>query len=94
VSGEPRAAIDKCIHGPEGAALMRASASAVNARGVVNSCTVAIDGRQRCIRDGGEWRDCPGGAEDADFVASLCEAYRKRAGRDAAVCGSSAARAA
>jgi len=87
VTGAPRTDIDDCISGPEGPALMRSSAAAVAARSVVNSCTVAIDGRQRCIRDGGQWRDCPGGSADDDFVESLCRAYEGKTGRVPSACG-------
>ncbi|GBF94189.1 hypothetical protein Rsub_07176 [Raphidocelis subcapitata] len=93
-SAPPRAAVEACIAGAEGAALMRASAGTVAARGVVNSCTVALEGQPRCVRDGGEWRDCPGGSGDAEFRASICAAYRRRTGRDAPECGASAAAAA
>lgn len=82
-----REKIDACVEGPEGASLLAASAATVQARSVVNSCTVAIGGKQRCVRDGGEWRDCPGGSGDGDFIASLCAASREKTGRDADVCG-------
>ena len=50
------------------------------ARGITRSCTVAIDGVKRCVRDGGEWYACDGGSEQEDFVASLCAAYAAKTG--------------
>lgn len=74
------AAIEKCIDGAEGKRLMRESAAAVKAAKVERSCTVVIDGKKRCVRDGGRWYDCPGGSSEADFVASLCQAYAAKNG--------------
>jgi len=79
---EPRQAIEKCAVGDEGKALMKESAKVVKARGVERSCTVAIEGRKRCVRDGGRWYDCPGGSTEADFIGSLCSAYKAKTGRD------------
>lgn len=50
-----QAAIDTCIDGPEGQALMQRDVQLVADRGVAKSCTVAVNKRQRCIRDGGRW---------------------------------------
>lgn len=72
--------IQACVKGPEGARLMAASAAEVKARGVKSSCTVMLDGAPRCVRDGGEWRDCPGGARDEDFVRSICAALSRKGG--------------
>jgi hypothetical protein len=55
VLGAPRQAMEACMDGPEGAALMAASAGVTASRGMQRSCTVAIAGKKRCIRDGGRW---------------------------------------
>ncbi|GBF92123.1 hypothetical protein Rsub_04470 [Raphidocelis subcapitata] len=91
-----RSAVDACIDGEEGKALARAHAAEVKARGIERSCTVAIEGVKRCVRDGGRWYDCEGGSEEGDFVASLCAAYAKKTGAaaPAEVCGRPAAAAA
>ena len=91
-----RSAVDACIDGEEGKALARAHAAEVKARGITRSCTVAIDGVKRCVRDGGRWYACDGGSEEGDFVASLCAAYAAKTGAaaPAEVCGQQAAAAA
>ncbi|KIY98459.1 hypothetical protein MNEG_9504 [Monoraphidium neglectum] len=86
-SDAARTAVQRCIAGPQGRGLLYASAAVVARRGVVHSCTVAVDKRQRCVRDGGEWYDCPGGSDVADFERSICDAYKKRTGKDADACG-------
>ncbi|KAI8474858.1 MAG: hypothetical protein J3K34DRAFT_111189 [Monoraphidium minutum] len=93
-SGAPRAAMDACIDGAQGAALMKRSADTTAARGVARSCTVAVEGQKRCVRDGGRWYDCPGGSSEAELAATICAAYRKKAGRDADACTAAAAAAA
>jgi hypothetical protein len=93
VSGPPRAAIEACVEGEEGRALMVQSAKVVVERKVQRSCTVVIEGKKRCIRDGGRWYDCPGGSEEAEFMASICSAYKTKTGREPPVdvCGPAAA---
>ncbi|KIZ04351.1 hypothetical protein MNEG_3606 [Monoraphidium neglectum] len=86
VLGAPRQAMEACMDGPEGAALMAASAGVTASRGMQRSCTVAIAGKKRCIRDGGRWYDCPGGDKEEDFVRSLCDAYRAKTGKDSPLC--------
>lgn len=39
--------------------------------GVTKSCTVRLNGKVRCIRDGGEWKDCDGGSSAIDLVADI-----------------------
>ena len=87
------AEVEACAKGAEGARLMAESAAAVAAREIVNSCTVFIGGRRRCVRDGGAWRDCPGGSGDADFARSVCEAFKEQTGRDAPACAAAGAKA-
>ena len=35
------------------------------------SCTVRLDNEIRCIRDGGEWKDCPGGSKPGDLIKEI-----------------------
>ncbi|RMY24132.1 hypothetical protein D0867_01583 [Hortaea werneckii] len=39
--------------------------------GVSKSCTVRLNNKIRCIRDGGEWKDCDGGSSAKDLVADI-----------------------
>lgn len=81
--GPDRKAMTVCIRNNEGAELMKKSAAVTAARGMQRSCTVAIEGKKRCIRDGGRWYDCKGGSGDGDFTRSICDAYKTKAGKDA-----------
>ncbi|KAI8467489.1 MAG: hypothetical protein J3K34DRAFT_430522 [Monoraphidium minutum] len=86
VAGAPREAMLKCIAGPEGLQLMEASARTVGEHSAWHGCVVMVDHQQRCTREGGKWLKCPGGSGARDFERSLCEAYKKKAGRDADAC--------
>ncbi|KAI8467361.1 MAG: hypothetical protein J3K34DRAFT_430893 [Monoraphidium minutum] len=81
-----KGSIQGCYDGSEGSDLMQANTQLIEARGIPNSCTVVVDGTPRCVRDGGEWRDCPGGSEPADFVQTLCDAYKTKTGTAAFEC--------
>ena len=48
--------------------------------GVRTSCTVRVEGRVRCVRDGGEWRDCEGGSRVEDLVRDLSRLYERGGG--------------
>lgn len=39
--------------------------------GVTKSCTVRLNDKIRCIRDGGEWKDCEGGSSPQDLVEEI-----------------------
>jgi hypothetical protein len=86
IQGPEQSAVLKCVEGEEGAKLQLASAKNVQDNGVQKSCTVFINGKKRCIRDGGSWYDCTGGSEDADFKRSICEAYKAGSNTEAAAC--------
>ena len=45
--------------------------------GVKVSCTVRVEGRTVCVRDGGQWRDCPYGHGVADLVRLVEDAYHR-----------------
>ncbi|GFR40472.1 hypothetical protein Agub_g1035 [Astrephomene gubernaculifera] len=75
------ARVRACWSGPEGGRLLAASAGEALRRRVHTSCTVFVGGDYRCTQDGGQWRDCPGGSQVADFIASVCGSYRAEAGR-------------
>ncbi|KAI8822884.1 uncharacterized protein EV422DRAFT_382146 [Fimicolochytrium jonesii] len=74
--------IAPCADGDVGRELLRRDVEVGRARGVGTSCTVQINEKLRCVRDGGAWGDekdptsCPGGAGVSAFVKSICEAYK------------------
>ncbi len=41
------------------------------------SCTVRLDEEVYCIRDGGEWTDCPHGPGINDLVIAIEKHYRQ-----------------
>jgi hypothetical protein len=48
---------------------------ATAAAGIKTSCTLQVEGKTVCVRDGGKWKQCPGGSEAEDFHRTICEAY-------------------
>ncbi|OAQ31629.1 hypothetical protein K457DRAFT_30462 [Linnemannia elongata AG-77] len=69
--------VDECSEGQRGFELLIRSVQNTIDNGVGTSCTVFIDNKKRCVVDGGEWRECPGGSTIADFVRSIKEAAGK-----------------
>ena len=62
----------------EGMDLLRASVERSRDLNVTKSCTVRLAGEIRCIRDGGEWYNCPGGANISDLVDDVEALYKKQ----------------
>ncbi|KAL4075870.1 hypothetical protein V8B97DRAFT_120747 [Scleroderma yunnanense] len=60
--------------GHEGVQLLRESVSNSMELGIKKSCTIIINGKQVCIRDG-TWYDCEGGHTTADFIRQINEEY-------------------
>ncbi|OAA54847.1 gamma interferon inducible lysosomal thiol reductase [Niveomyces insectorum RCEF 264] len=74
-------ALDECATRDDGAHamdLLRASVLHSAAVGVTKSCTVRLDDAVYCIRDGGEWVDCPTGAGVNDLVVAVERLWRRR----------------
>jgi Gamma interferon inducible lysosomal thiol reductase (GILT) len=69
--------INKCISDDagEGIGMLRDSFERSAENNVTKSCTVRVNGQIRCIRDGGEWKDCEGGSSVDDLVKDIEEAY-------------------
>ena len=68
--------INSCISDEgEGVGLLRESVMRTEAAGVTKSCTVRVNGKSRCIMDGGEWKDCPMGHEWGDLVDEVNKIY-------------------
>ncbi|KAF8059432.1 hypothetical protein HT031_005237 [Scenedesmus sp. PABB004] len=89
-AGIPLAAATKmlaCMYGPGHDELLQAELAATAAAGVGTSCTIQVDGNTICVRDGGEWKDCPAGTKTDDFKQVLCAALAaKSRGRLPPVC--------
>lgn len=70
------AALNACAsNDTEGWQYLKQSVQRSNDAGVVYSCTVRLQDKIRCIRDGGEWKDCSGGSGVADLVADVETLY-------------------
>lgn len=69
--------LNSCISDEgEGIDLLRASVQRSQDANVTKSCTVRLAGKVRCIRDGGEWYDCPGGSKVSDLVKEVKALYK------------------
>lgn len=60
--------------GTEGIQLLQQSVQDSIAAEIQKSCTIIINGRQVCIRDG-IWYNCEGGHSSADFIRQINEEY-------------------
>ncbi|MCJ1390669.1 hypothetical protein MMC18_003530 [Xylographa bjoerkii] len=66
----------------KGLDLLEASVKRSKEAGVKYSCTVRLDDKFRCIRDGGVWKDCKGGSKVEDLVSDVEKLYKlKNQGR-------------
>jgi len=71
--------LNKCTvadDGEVGLDMLKASFNRSSAAGVTKSCTVRLNGKVRCIRDGGKWTDCEGGSTAHDLVEDVEEQSR------------------
>ncbi|KAI8679832.1 hypothetical protein NCS57_00262100 [Fusarium keratoplasticum] len=57
--------------GAHGLDLLRNSIQRTADAGVTKSCTIRLDGQIYCIRDGGEWSDCPTGPGVNDLILAI-----------------------
>ncbi|KAI5843044.1 hypothetical protein DFP73DRAFT_573834 [Morchella snyderi] len=72
--------INECISSldPDGGmAMLASSVDRSRSAGVATSCTVRVEEKVWCVRDGGKWRDCDGGSGVNDLVREVEERYRK-----------------
>lgn len=66
--------INKCASeddGVYGLDLLRNSVARSHNAGVTKSCTVRLNGKIRCVRDGGKWKDCDGGHKPKDLIKDI-----------------------
>ncbi|SCV72342.1 BQ2448_3879 [Microbotryum intermedium] len=72
-----RSQVDKCVHSKEGLELLLKSTDAADALGLKKSCSVVIENKLICYRDG-RWFNCPEGSEPADFIRFIRELASKK----------------
>ena len=74
--------LNDCMSATDGRAIELLRSSAIRSRdaGVVYSCTVRLEEQIRCVRDGGQWKDCPGGSKVSDLVAEIKQLHQKKTG--------------
>ena len=68
--------LNECASKDDGAFgedLLSASVNRTARAGVQYSCTVRLNNAIRCVRDGGEWKDCPGGSTPADLIRDVMQ---------------------
>lgn len=66
--------------GAYGMGLLRDSVTRSAELGVSTSCTVRLDNKTRCVRDGGKWRDCEDGSKPEDLVRDIEKLYDEAKG--------------
>ncbi|KAI4094003.1 MAG: hypothetical protein LQ344_002448 [Seirophora lacunosa] len=59
----------------KGLDLLEQSVERSQAAGVTKSCTVRVDDKMWCIRDGGEWKDCENGSDVRSLVKEVEKLY-------------------
>ncbi|KAF2752740.1 hypothetical protein EJ05DRAFT_267518 [Pseudovirgaria hyperparasitica] len=70
--------INHCMSKDDGAyamGLLRDSVQRSKDNGVKTSCTIRLEGKTRCVRDGGKWKDCEGGNKPKDLIEEIEELY-------------------
>lgn len=60
-----------------GIGMLRDSVRRSTNAGVTKSCTVRLNEEIYCVRDGGQWSDCPSGAGVNDLVIAIEKLYRQ-----------------
>lgn len=71
--------INHCISDEDmhGINLLRNSVEHSRKMDVTTSCTVRLEGKVRCIRDWGAWKDCEGGSGVGDLVRDIENLYNE-----------------
>jgi len=76
------AALNECAtrdNGAHGIDLLRKSVQRTREAGVTKSCTVRLNEEIYCVRDGGEWVECPSGPGVKDLVLAIEKLYSSTA---------------
>ncbi|KAF2672318.1 hypothetical protein BT63DRAFT_369913 [Microthyrium microscopicum] len=66
--------------GGYGMRLLRDSVERTRKAGVTKSCTVRVNETIWCVRDGGEWKECDGGADPKALVDHIQDLYNTKNG--------------
>jgi hypothetical protein len=61
-----------CMYSPGRQAILESDFATTAALGVTTSCTVQVEGNTLCVRDGGEWKDCPVGSDLKAWKEMIC----------------------
>ncbi|KAI8057348.1 hypothetical protein BDF22DRAFT_670972 [Syncephalis plumigaleata] len=69
--------LQTCAEGSRGLSLLVESARRAILKNVHTSCTVYLEDKPRCVRDGGVWRECPAGSTADAFTRNICRIYRQ-----------------
>lgn len=72
--------LNNCVSADDGemaAGMLRKSVQRSADLGVNKSCTVRVDDKVYCIRDGGEWKDCENGSDPKSLVDDILESRWK-----------------
>ncbi|KAF2083516.1 gamma interferon inducible lysosomal thiol reductase [Saccharata proteae CBS 121410] len=72
------ARLNDCVSRDDGAYaldLLRSSFERSANVGATKSCTVRLDGKVRCIRDGGEWKECDEGSSPEELIRDVDALY-------------------
>lgn len=69
--------LNQCVSSDDGkgVGLLRTSVERSANASVEISCTIRLDGKKRCVRDGGEWKDCEAGYRVDDLVQDVEKLY-------------------
>ncbi|RPB05996.1 hypothetical protein L873DRAFT_1839495 [Choiromyces venosus 120613-1] len=67
--------------GPDGGlSMLKKSVERSRDLGAETSCTIRVDGKKRCVRDSGRWKDCDGGSNVEDLVRDIKKIYKDKNG--------------
>lgn len=68
-----------CMYSPGRQAILEADFAQTAALGIQTSCTVQVEGNTLCVRDGGEWKDCPVGSDLKAWKEMICASISMKA---------------
>jgi hypothetical protein len=66
--------------GAYGMGLLRDSVKHSSDVNVTTSCTIRLDGKTRCVADGGKFKDCEGGEKPEDLIKDIEQKYAEAQG--------------
>ncbi|KAF1993695.1 hypothetical protein P154DRAFT_58797 [Amniculicola lignicola CBS 123094] len=75
--------LNHCVSKEDGAyamGMLRKSVERSAELGVVTSCTIRLNGQERCVYDNGKSRDCEGGSRPEDLIHDINKLYEAARG--------------